>query len=117
MQPWKCPDIGKHHNRSTGIGDLMSATISTSSERPTATNAAQHTRFHSLSTHAMTLVSLLAVYAPPALVLLLNRSVIAKVYLVVGIWAIEGIAWYWLKNHVFDRGDRGAGARWRADYN
>ena len=69
----------------------MSATISTSSERPTATNAAQHTRFHSLSTHAMTLVSLLAVYAPPALVLLLNRSVIAKVYLVVGIWAIEGI--------------------------
>jgi hypothetical protein len=39
------------------------------------------------------------------------------VYLVVGIWAIEGIAWYWLKNHVFDRGDRGAGARWRADYN
>lgn len=95
----------------------MASTISISGDGHTATAAQESTRLRKLGAHFRTLVSLLAVYAPPALVLLLDRSLIAKLYLVVGIWAIEGIAWYWLKSHVVDRGDRRPGASRRPDYN
>jgi hypothetical protein len=74
-------------------------------------------RMHTLAGHTRTILSLLAVYAPPVLVLLLNRGPLAKAYLVIGIWAIEGILWYWLKAHVIDRARRGPGASFRPDYN
>jgi len=40
--------------------------------------------------------ALLAVYAPVALVMILasDRTLIARAYLVLAIWAVEGIAWY-----------------------
>jgi hypothetical protein len=95
----------------------MASTVSKSSDSHTATVAQERTRLHNLGAHVRTVVSLLAVYAPPALVLLLDRGLVAKLYLIIGIWAIEGIAWYWLKNHVIDRGDRRTGTSWRPDYN
>ena len=94
----------------------MASTVSSSSDIHTAPATKQGSRLRSLGAHVRTLVSLLAVYAPPALVLQLHRSPIAKLYLVVGIWAVEGIAWYWLKNHVVDR-QRHPGTSWRPDYN
>ena len=94
----------------------MASTVSSSGDIHTPTATKQSSRLRGLGTHVRTLVSLLAVYAPPALVLQLHRSPIAKLYLVVGIWAVEGIAWYWLKSHVFDR-QRHPGASWRPDCN
>jgi hypothetical protein len=44
-------------------------------------------------------LGLLAIYGPVALVLATHRSVLGKVYLVIGIWAIEGIVWYWHDGH------------------
>jgi hypothetical protein len=96
----------------------MASTVLTSSERHSAATADNSTRLHGLGVYARTVVSLLAVYAPPTLVLLLHRGPLASVYLVVGIWAIEGIVWYWLKNHVIDRGDdRHFSPSWRPDHN
>lgn len=94
----------------------MANTVSRYSERHSAVTADKSTRLRGLGAHARTVVSLLAVYAPPVLVLLLHRGPLASVYLVVGIWAIEGIAWYWLKNHVIDRGSHRVGAGWTPDY-
>ncbi len=95
----------------------MVSTVSRYSERHSAATAEKSNRLRGLGAHARTVASLLAVYAPPVLVLLLHRGPLASVYLIVGIWAIVGIAWYWLKNHVIDRSSHRAGAGWRPDYN
>jgi hypothetical protein len=48
-------------------------------------------------------VGLIAIYGPPALVLQLHRKPLGKIYLVIGIWAIEGILWSWLDGRALDR--------------
>ncbi len=51
-------------------------------------------RLGDLRSNLRVLVGLLAVYAPIVVVLLFNRRPLAKIYLVIGAWAIEGIIWY-----------------------
>ena len=61
--------------------------------------------------HTKVLVRLLAVYGPIVLVVLQpHRGPIAKAYLAVGIWAIEGVLWYWLNDRVANRRAREDGA-------
>jgi hypothetical protein len=81
----------------------MATTISNSNSTQAAGAGPAGGRLRRLSGHVKVLVGLTAVYAPPTLVLLLHRNPLAKVYLVVGIWAIEGIVWYWLDGHVINR--------------
>jgi hypothetical protein len=95
---------------------MASAALTSVEDRHDA-SAERGGRLRNLGSHARTAISLLAVYAPPVLVLLLNKGPIAKLYLVIGIWAIEGIVWYWLKAHVIDRAERGPDASFRPDYN
>lgn len=80
----------------------MARSISTSDAEQSATAPARFGPARRLAAQARVLVGLFAIYAPPALVVQLHKDVLAKVYLVVGIWAIEGILWYWLNDRAAD---------------
>jgi hypothetical protein len=81
----------------------MASTISTSHTSQAAAVTPSGRRLQRLRRHLKLLVGLLAVYAPPALVVQLHRTPLAKVYLVLGVWAIEWIVWYWLDGRVLSR--------------
>ena len=76
----------------------MVRTISTAA----ASEPAQHTPGigRRLAVVVKITASLLAVYAPIALVLASHRMPIAKAYFALGMWAIEGILWYVLDNAI-----------------
>ena len=70
-------------------------------------------RLRRLNQHVKVLVGLLAVYGPVILVLQLQRRPMVKAYFALGIWAIEGILWYWHTSWVANRRERQAHSRER----
>ncbi len=62
------------------------------------------------------LAGLFAVYAPIVAVLLLHRRPLAKIYLVLGAWAVEGILWYCYGGLLARRRRRGSlSSNWSPD--
>ncbi len=54
------------------------------------------------------LVGLAAIYGPIALVVELHRHTAGKVFLLLGMWAMEGLAWLWVDSRRSSaRGDYG----------
>jgi hypothetical protein len=65
---------------------------------------------HRLAGHARILAGLAAIYGPVVLALMTHRMILGKVYVVVGLWATEGIVWYWHQIWVENRRNRHLGA-------
>jgi hypothetical protein len=82
----------------------MASTLSGShQERRAANGEPPSGALERMSHAARILVGLIAVYAPPVVVLQLHHKPLASVYLVLAIWAIEGLVWYWLEGRVARR--------------
>jgi hypothetical protein len=59
---------------------------------------------------ARIVLGLLAVYAPIVIGVLSNGRLLGgRIYVVLSLWAIEGIAWYWHENRVDSRRRRELG--------
>jgi hypothetical protein len=61
--------------------------------------AADRGRMHRAGRNIKILLGLLAIYGPVALVFAAHRGALGKAYLLLAIWAVEGIVWYWHDGH------------------
>lgn len=76
-------------------------------------NETQDNRIRRLAGNANALAGLTAVYGPLVLALVLPLAIWGKAYVVLALWATEGILWSWLQGRA-ERRDGGDLSAWSA---